>query len=53
MRFTTKLGHRDARRVTALAQRNGMTPSAALRFLVLKALDDLDAEARDPVVTGR
>ncbi len=52
VRFTTKLGYRDALRVTALAQRDGMTQSAALRSLVLKALDAEDAR-RDPAVTGR
>ena len=55
-RFSTKLGDRDARRVLALAQRDGITRAAALRWLVRRALEeDLDAQpASEPAAaTGR
>ena len=42
--FSLKISRRDAGRVRALAQRDGITVSAALRYLVCQALDDLDAE---------
>lgn len=51
--FSTKLSRRDAQRVRSLAQRDGITMSAALRFLVRKALDDLDAEDREPAAAAR